>query len=180
MDDIINFILNKMPAGFIVFGQGMRIMFSNRQADLFFKRYKPPEEIENICKRIFNAISASELKEMFPGEIYVYKKLEGSRSRWTFKFEVYENPQPLVCVFITEESLASKIDLNKVRLRYKLTRKEQDVIRRVLKGLKNTDVAEEMEISEQTVKDHLSNIYMKLDVENRFALVQFLLNFPVS
>jgi DNA-binding NarL/FixJ family response regulator len=50
----------------------------------------------------------------------------------------------------------------------------------VLNGFKNTDIAEDLDITEQTVKDHLSNIYMKLGVENRFALAQFLLSFPES
>ncbi|MGD1076548.1 MAG: LuxR C-terminal-related transcriptional regulator [Thermodesulfovibrionales bacterium] len=39
-------------------------------------------------------------------------------------------------------------------------------------------MADDLEISEQTVKDYLSNIYAKVGVENRFALASFLLNSP--
>jgi DNA-binding NarL/FixJ family response regulator len=113
---------------------------------------------------------------MIPGEIYCSKKLDGSPSNWTFKFCISERPVPLVGVFIAEEAAANKIDLNKVRIKFGLTRRETDVLRRVLNGLKNIDIADELEISEQTVKDHLSNIYLKTGVENRFSLLNFLFN----
>ena len=59
-----------------------------------------------------------------------------------------------------------------------MTRKETDILRRVLDGLKNTEIAEDVEITEQTVKDHLSNIYVKIGVENRMALMRTLIYSP--
>jgi DNA-binding NarL/FixJ family response regulator len=47
-------------------------------------------------------------------------------------------------------------------------------MRRVLEGLQNGEIAEDLQITEQTVKDHLSNIYTKLNVTNRFSLLRFL------
>ena len=178
MHDIIDFILNKMPAGVIVFDQKMGIIFSNRQANLFLKRYKPPDEITAICKRIFAAISASRLNELFPGEIYFVKKLEGSPSTWVFRFSICEQPKPFVSVFITEESGSNEIDLNRIRSHFRLTRRETDVLGRVLNGLKNIEISDDLDISEQTVKDHLSDIYAKLGVGNRFALASLLFNSP--
>jgi len=68
------------------------------------------------------------------------------------------------------------MDVNAIRQQYKLTRKESDILRRVLDGLKNIEISKELEIIEQTVKDHLSNIYSKLGVENRNALYRSLLS----
>jgi DNA-binding CsgD family transcriptional regulator len=178
MNDVIDFILSKMPVGVIVFDQTMSIIFSNKKAELFLKYYKPPEEIKSICRKIFDAIKASKLKEMFPGDIYLFKKLEGSPSTWTFRVHIFEERKPFVVVFITEESVSNKIDLNKIRSHFRLTRRETDVIGRVLNGMKNIAIADDLEISEQTVKDYLSNIYAKVGVENRFALASFLLNSP--
>jgi len=180
MDDLIKCVIDKMPAGVIVFDKRLQVILSNKWAALFVKRYPLPDEITGLCRRIFDAIKTSRLKELFPGEVYFYKKIEGSPSKWTFKLDVCESSEPLVSVFITEESISNKVDLLKVRRHFKLTRRETDVLRRVLNGFKNTDIAEDLEITEQTVKDHLSNIYMKLGVENRFALAQFLLNFAES
>lgn len=178
MNKVIDFILSKIQTGVIVFDKNMGIMFCNKQAELFFKCHKPPDEITIICRRIFDAIRAFKLKEIFPGEIYFYKKLERSLSNWTFRFHICEEPDPFVCVFITEEPLSNKIDLNKVRSKFRLTRRETDVLKRVLNGFKNIEIADELELSEQTVKDYLSNIYMKSGCEHRFALLSFLLNSP--
>jgi len=180
MDNLMKCILDKIPAGVLVFDNRLQVIFSNKWAALFLKRYDLPDEIKVLSKRIFDAIKASQMEELFPGEVYFYKKMESSSSKWTFKLDVCDDTGPYVSVFITEESISQKIDLLKVRRHFKLTRRETDVIRRVLNGFKNTDVAEDLEITEQTVKDHLSNIYMKLGVENRFALAQFLMNFPES
>ena len=180
MDELVKCIFDRMPAGVIVFDKRLQVVLSNKWATLFVKRYPLPDEIKDLSRRIFDAIKSSRLKEAFPGEVYLYKKIEGSGSKWTFKLDICEFSETLVSVFITEESISNKVDLLKVRRHFKLTRREMDVLRRVLNGFKNTDIAEDLVISEQTVKDHLSNIYMKLGVGNRFALAQFLLNFPES
>ncbi len=180
MDEPVKCIFDKIPAGVIIFDRRLQVVLTNKWTDLFLKRYPLPDEINDLCRRMFDAIKVSRLEELFPGEVYFYKKIEGSGSKWTFKFDVCDSPEPLVAVFITEEAISNKVDLLKVRRHFKLTRRETDVLRRVLSGFKNTDIADDLAISEQTVKDHLSNIYMKLGVENRFALAQFLLNFPES
>lgn len=52
-----------------------------------------------------------------------------------------------------------------------LTRREKEVIQMIGKGLKNKNIAENLFISEATVRHHLSSIYEKLDVEDRLNLV---------
>jgi DNA-binding CsgD family transcriptional regulator len=175
MDDITDFILTKMPVGAIGFDQNMDVVYVNRQAKGFLKRFELPREIPQINRRIFDAVEQSRLKELFPGEIYLSRKLEGSPSNWTFRFFISENPGPFVSIFIIEEKISNKLEMNKIRQLYGLTRRETDVLRRTLDGLKNIETAEDLEISEQTVKDHLSNIYMKMGVENRFELIRFLI-----
>ena len=178
MNQTEQFVLDNVPAGVIVFNQKIEIIYRNRTADNFFKRYSPPEELTGITRRIFDAIQTSRLEELFPGEIYVYKEIEGSPSRWILKFCIREGEAPLVCVFIIEDSVSHRVNPNEMRRRFHLTRRETDVLRRVLDGLKNIDIAEDLEITEQTVKDHLSNVYMKMGVKNRFELVRSLVKLP--
>jgi DNA-binding NarL/FixJ family response regulator len=64
--------------------------------------------------------------------------------------------------------------MNGIRQQFTLTRRETDILRRVIDGSKNTEIAVELEIAEQTVKDHLSNIYLKTATENRMALMRTL------
>lgn len=54
---------------------------------------------------------------------------------------------------------------------WKLTRRECDVLRVVAAGLSNRDVAEQLRISEHTVKTHLHHAMRKLQVDTRAAAV---------
>ena len=48
-----------------------------------------------------------------------------------------------------------------------LTRREYDVLRLVAHGDSNRSIADKLYISEKTVKNHLTNIFQKLGVEDR-------------
>jgi DNA-binding CsgD family transcriptional regulator len=176
MDNIVAVILNKMPVGVIVYDKKLQMIYSNRMAANFLKRYLLPDEIPPLTRRIFDAMDKSSLHELFPGEVYMFRRLDGSSSNWLFRFFIAESPKPLVGIFILEETVSQKLDMNDIRKQFRLTRRETDILRRVLDGLKNVEIAEELEISEQTVKDHLSNIYMKSGVGNRFDLARLLMN----
>jgi len=176
MDQLVDIILNKMPVGVIVYNRKLHPVYKNRMAEHFLKRFFLPDEISQLTRRIFAALNASNLQETFPGEVYLYKRLDGSSSNWIFKFFISESPKKLVGIFIIEERVSQKLDMNEIRKQFRLTRRETDILRRVLDGLKNVEIAEELEISEQTVKDHLSNIYMKSGVENRFDLARLLMH----
>jgi DNA-binding NarL/FixJ family response regulator len=52
-----------------------------------------------------------------------------------------------------------------------LTRRECEVAGLVSKGLKNKEVGEQLFISETTVRHHLTTIFSKLEVRNRFELI---------
>jgi len=171
-------LMNLLPVGVLVFDEKMGIAYRNRDAEKFVNRYEVPQEVISVGKRMLKASATGRMKELFPGEIYIYKKFDDSPSNWTFRLHFYERTKPFVCVFFTEDALSSKVSLNAIRAHYRLTRREMDVLRRVLNGNKNTEIAEDLQISEQTVKDHLSNIYMKCGAENRFALLSVLLSAP--
>lgn len=55
---------------------------------------------------------------------------------------------------------------------YKLTSRELELLTNVCKGLSNPDIAKKLFISESTVKQHLSHIYKKTNVKNRYELIQ--------
>ncbi len=55
-----------------------------------------------------------------------------------------------------------------------LTRRERDIVKLIASGATNKKVADELDITERTVKGHLSNVFMKLGVEDRLKLMLFL------
>ena len=175
-NEIINFIFDTLPVGVVILNRKMDIVYNNKQASLFLSRYKIPEEIPSVSRRIFDALDRDKFQELFPGEIIVTKKFEGSPSNWLFRFAIPLKSQPIIVLFIIEDKISNKLNVNEIRQQYRLTRREADIIRRVLDGLKNIEISKDLEIVEQTVKDHLSNIYMKIGVENRFDLIRSLLS----
>jgi len=178
MVEEIEFIINKCPVGLFIFNNKMDIIDRNRKASMFLNRFELPGEITTISKRIFDAVERGKFSELFPGEIYLTKKLDGSASNWIFRLYIQEKSNPLVYLLIFEETVSNKLDISGIRQQFRLTRRETDILRRVIDGSKNTEIAEELEISEQTVKDHLSNIYLKTGTENRMALMRNLVYSP--
>ena len=175
-NDIINFVFDTLPVGVVIFNRKVDIVYNNKQASLFLSRYKIPEEIPSVSRRIFDALDRDKFQELFPGEIIVTKKFEGSPSNWLFRFAIPLESQPIIVLFIIEDKISNKLNVNEIRQQYKLTRREADIIRRVLDGLKNSEISKDLEIVEQTVKDHLSNIYQKIGVQDRFDLIRSLVS----
>ena len=54
-----------------------------------------------------------------------------------------------------------------------LTERELTILKAVARGLSNKQISEELWVTEQTVKFHLSNIYRKLGVNNRAGAVRY-------
>jgi len=61
-------------------------------------------------------------------------------------------------------------DLDKLR---NLTKREMDVLKLVAKGEFNKDIANKLDISERTVKNHIFNIFKKIDVSDRTQAAVF-------
>jgi DNA-binding NarL/FixJ family response regulator len=60
-----------------------------------------------------------------------------------------------------------------VRERSPLSQREREIVGLVAQGFKNKEIAERMFISEQTVKNHLHNIFDKLGVADRLELALY-------
>jgi DNA-binding CsgD family transcriptional regulator len=175
-NEIINFIFDALPVGVVILNRKIEIVYSNKQASFFLSRFDLPEEIPSVGRRIFDALDREKFQELFPVEIAITKKSEDLPSTWIFSFAIPVNSQPVIVLFIIEYKMSNKLQVNEIRQKYRLTRRETDVLGRVLDGLNNIEISKDLDIVEQTVKDHLSNIYGKIKVENRFALLGSLIN----
>jgi DNA-binding NarL/FixJ family response regulator len=59
-------------------------------------------------------------------------------------------------------SLAERVGL--------LTTRERDIVSLVGQGLKNREIADRLDVAEKTIKGHLTNIFLKLGVQDRLEL----------
>ena len=80
----------------------------------------------------------------------------------------------MVMVHVDAVGLKREVDFDAVRRRWKVSRREQDVLRMLYYGKGNKEIAELLFISEYTVKDHIKAIMAKMDASNRAEIVYML------
>ena len=54
-----------------------------------------------------------------------------------------------------------------------LSAREQEIVRHLMTGASNTEIADNLFVSEHTVKSHLYNVFKKLNVKNRLQAVSW-------
>ena len=55
-----------------------------------------------------------------------------------------------------------------------LTDREREIAELVARGLRNSEIARTLHVSENTVKSHLKSIFKKLNIDRRSCLVELL------
>lgn len=84
------------------------------------------------------------------------------------RFIMKRQPLEFETTIDTERANERKIlDFDELIQQYKLSSREQEVYELVAKGLSNRDIAETLFISEHTVKNHITNLFQKLNVSDR-------------
>lgn len=66
--------------------------------------------------------------------------------------------------------IARDIDKEKIE---SLTKRELEVLIKIANGMSNKEIANHLDISERTVKNHISNIFKKIDVSDRTQAAVF-------
>ena len=81
-------------------------------------------------------------------------------------------PQICTLLFQTVAQMERNKQLNKPTGKMGLTLRQQKLMKLVAKGLTNKEIAEELHLSEYTVKNHMSRILKQLDAESRSEAVE--------
>jgi DNA-binding NarL/FixJ family response regulator len=84
----------------------------------------------------------------------------------------------MIANVITEMSRSNKEEKNHSEAARidSLTKREHDIISLVAKGFKNKQIADQLCISHITVRHHLTSIFSKLEVSDRFELIIYVFN----
>lgn len=78
--------------------------------------------------------------------------------------------QPSLIPVLNAKMIDRDMDSEKIE---KLTKRELEVLKLLAVGMYNKGVADELHISERTVKNHVSSIFKKIDVSDRTQAVVF-------
>ena len=85
--------------------------------------------------------------------------------------------QPSLLPALNESMEDYALDKEKIEW---LTKRELDVLRLISKGCSNKIISDELTISERTVKNHISHIFRKIDVEDRTQAAVFAIRNKIS
>lgn len=85
--------------------------------------------------------------------------------------------QPSLLPALNESMEDYALDKEKIEL---LTKRELDVLRLISEGFSNKKISDELTISERTVKNHISHIFKKIDVEDRTQAAVFAIRNKIS
>ena len=137
---------------------------------LILTAYSDDEDVLDAAKRqargyVLKGVSTPTLlqaiKNVHAGEVWVDPELRaGAAFKRIVESQVF-NPGPPA-----NESLKT------------LTAREMEILQWVAKGLSNDEIGKKIFISEKTVKTHLTNIFDKLQVNNRFKAALFVMQSP--
>jgi len=85
--------------------------------------------------------------------------------------------QPSLLPALNESMEDYALDKEKIEC---LTKRELDVLRLISEGCSNKKISDELTISERTVKNHISHIFRKIDVEDRTQAAVFAIRNKIS
>lgn len=71
----------------------------------------------------------------------------------------------------TLKLIETKTDLNEIFIKYNISQREVEIVEMILNGKSNKEIASGLFISYHTVKNHISNIFAKLNVSSRHELL---------
>jgi DNA-binding CsgD family transcriptional regulator len=183
--NILKYIEKQSDTGMLLLDEELHVIFSNQKAEeycCFFKGCKVgglnkddvPSGLLTDCRDI-----KAGLKGRPTGLLSIPRKrtVEGPGhtrfmvSSKTFEQEPGQGSDILFMVCIEELPSSPKVNPRHLRESFHLSKREIEVAELLFSGLKNSEIAEKLFISEITVKKHLQNIYTKVGVNNRTSLV---------
>ena len=85
--------------------------------------------------------------------------------------------QPSLLPALNESMEDYALDKEKIEW---LTKRELDVVQLISKGCSNKKISDELSISERTVKNHISHIFRKINVEDRTQAAVFAIRNKIS
>ena len=114
-----------------------------------------------VLKQTATELLIKSIRKVHAGEIWLDSNTTAAVMRQFASPD--ESPQPT----------APPPSATRERERSPLSQREREIVSLVAQGFKNKEMAEKMFISEQTVKNHLHNIFDKLGVSDRLELALY-------
>jgi DNA-binding CsgD family transcriptional regulator len=176
-------------SGIVVLSAAMQLLHMNRQASELAKKINTFEHGTSSAKSAHGVLPTS-VTELC-GEIIKALHIRTEAKDWE-QFELKrisgDPNQPILLrgfglpdrggvqnarLVVTMEELGRKQNLNTehARERFQLTNREQSVVEHLAKGWTNKEIANALQITEQTVKEHIKHVMRKTNATTRTGIL---------
>jgi DNA-binding CsgD family transcriptional regulator len=176
-------------SGIVVLSSSMQLLHMNRQASELAKKINNIEQMGSVAKSAHGVLPTA-LTELC-GEIIKALHIRTEAKDWE-QFELKriagDPNKPILLrgfglpdrggvqnarLVVTMEELGRKKTLNAdhARDRFQLTNREQSVVEHLAKGWTNKEIANALQITEQTVKEHIKHIMRKTNASTRTGIL---------
>ena len=184
----------RVGSGIVVLSASMQLLHMNRQASELSKQINAAEHGGRGLKSA-NGVLPTALTELC-GEIIKALHVRTEAKDWE-QFEIKRvagNPEKPILLrgfglpdrggvqyarlVVTLEELARRQQLNtdQAKEKFQLTNREQSVIEHLAKGWTNKEIANALQITEQTVKEHIKHIMRKTNSTTRTGILVHIFN----
>lgn len=178
----------RAQSGLLVFTPLMELMHINDQAMVLAAQLTKtrtghaasgilPHEIVKFCEEIVGRLSTrGEAKEW---EHFELRRMVGlpTYPMLLRGFGLPDNSpsQARIMILMERISLRGNFRIEPTISRYNLTKREEQVLHQLAKGLTNKEIANDLEITENTVKEHIKRLMQKMNVTTRTGLLSRIL-----
>ena len=184
-DNILQFIESDLSTGILLIDESMRLVYINQKAKELCqrlcgysgitanRRYIHPNLMEAFCKMLkanTQRIGGTEISRR-------QRTIVGTNGIRISAYAKFIRNGPAndggiyYMLYISELKNDLAIQRNDLRQAFQLSTREMDVMGHIFKGLKNSEIARALFVSEITVKKHIQKIYAKVGVKNRTSLM---------
>jgi DNA-binding CsgD family transcriptional regulator len=171
---------NRACPGILMFNAGRKLLWADRRAWELCKAIPRtpgkskavPAEVRDICREVAANAKHKKLTELHSPLV---RKIIHSKERLLVCGFALPEPDnsSAAKILIVIERIGRRQDAAAVLAKevYRLTQREVQVVQQLMKGWSNKEIAHELKVTEQTVKEHLQRIMTKTQTLSRTGIV---------
>lgn len=132
-----------------------------------------PQAVLKVCAEVVHVLRSPKIKESDDLQVkYVIADRRTEILVLAIGLPDRKDPdRSEILVLLEEISRPSEPLLRSAKKRFHLTDREVNVIQHLLRGMTNKEIANEMDVTEQTIKEHIKNVMKKTKTMTRTAIL---------
>lgn len=187
-ESILNIVDKNLSIGIILLDDSMRPVYMNQKANAFCQgligcrsvghEFIPvPATLLNHCRALAEELKRCQ-RDSFVMPQYTVIQINNFQkfhvSSRALGQEISKGGR-LFMIAIEEMPESKRFDQDRLKKIYRFTDREVEIVFQTFQGLTNAEIAQRLFVSEVTVKKHIQNVFQKMGVKHRTALVHKIL-----